>query len=147
MQTLYFGFRPSPAFPLAPRDSVSFFASSSLSLYFRDFFRWTSRVKLLLIDLYFLSFLMVRFANSAAVCVSEKTGISFLRFVLFCVFLFSFGTELHNLSLALTNIQTRFYCVLNVLRDNGHKNFNKTALNWETDCQTLILSDLQCEKT
>ena len=125
MQTLYFGFRPSPAFPLAPRDSVSFFASSSLSLYFRDFFPWTSRVKLLLIDLYFLSFSMVRFENSAAVCVSETTGISFLRFVLLCVFLFSFGAELHKLSLALTNIQTRFSCVLNVLRNNGHKYLTK----------------------
>ena len=126
MQTLYFGFLRSP---LAPRDSVSFFSPSSLSLCFRDFFRCTSRVKLLLIDLYFLSFLMVGLQILQLCCVSEKTGISFLRFVLFCVFLFRFGAELHKLSLVLTNIQTRFYCVLNVLRDNGHKNFNKTALN------------------
>ena len=127
IQKLYIGIRHSPAFRLAHRASVSFFAfsKSCTSLSFIDFFRCTSRVKLLLIDLYFLLLFDGGACKFCSFSCLRKTRNFVALFYFFFRFLFCFGADLHKLSKALTNIPTRYYCVLNVLRGNSNKRLTK----------------------
>lgn len=147
MQTVDFGFRRSPTLPLAPRASVSFLAVlRPVPLYFRDFFRRPSRVKLLL-NILICTFLYfwwwgLQILQLGLFAKNEESH----YFLLFCFFLFCFGAELNKLLLALTNIPTRFHCVLNIFTNNGNKHLLWAARR--TDCQNLILSGLSdlCEK-